>query len=275
MRQAYPTFGSKMTRWSLVGDALFDPSVGVIKNFELSVRFGVAFFTSHNGFSGGACPLLSEVTAATGNYEAMLELYRRLQPDDDTPTGAAIDRVVNELQRSPIVGHPSIVLVTDGDPDTCEVPDPQEPEAVTVAVAAAERAHAAGIDLYVLGISNDIDGRNLQQLANAGKGAPIASVWGVDAGAAQPFHASDSLAGLAAQLSGILSSVPFCEVTLHRDVSTIEAMQGSVVLDGSPLAYGSADGFVLKDPRHLEVVGKACAAIKASGKQLTARISCD
>ena len=48
-----------------------------------------------------------------------------------------------------------------------------------------------------------------------------------------------------------------------------------MLLDGQPLNYSLSDGYVLKDPRHLAIVGKACEAIKAGGRQLDVRISCD
>jgi hypothetical protein len=272
MEFPYPDSDSPETRWSLVQNALFDPQHGVVKLFEHSVRFGIAFFTSHNGFSGGACPLLSQVSAATDNYEALRALYAELEPDDDTPTGAALQAITTELTSPSARGPQSIVIVTDGDADTCEVPDPQEgqPEAL----AATERAFAAGIDVSVLGISTDIAEQNLQELANAGKGKPIDAVWGVDAAAAQPFHASEDVVGLAAQLAEILGRIPLCTVQLERDLVGDEASGGEVLLDGQPLAYGSANGFAVKDARHLEVVGQACETLKASGKQLSVRLSC-
>jgi hypothetical protein len=48
-----------------------------------------------------------------------------------------------------------------------------------------------------------------------------------------------------------------------------------VRLDGKPLELGSPDGFRLKDARHLEILGQACETLRASGKQLSVRISCD
>ncbi len=136
-------------------------------------------------------------------------------------------------------------------------------------------AHAAGIDFYVLGVSSDISGDKLQQLANAGQGKAVDAVWGVDADAAQPFQASSSVAGLTAQLRDILARVPLCDVELDRDVSVDELSAGNVVLDGQPLSYGSADGFGLRDARHLRIQGTACDTLRAAGKRLTVRISCD
>jgi len=269
MRFRYPDDSGPVSRWSLVGDALFDPSFGVVKQFEASVRFGIAFFTSHTG----VCPILNEVPAKVRNYEALNALYRSLAPDGDTPTGDALQRVVTELQQTPSQGPRYILLVTDGNPDTCAQPNPDDGH--PQAVAAVQRAFDAGIELYVLGISNGIAGENLQQLANAGKGRPIDLIWGVDAAAAEPFQATGNVLSLAEQLSDILNSIPLCQVQLNRDVAPAEVSSAKVQLDGQPLTYSLADGYVLKDPRHLAIVGKACEALKAGGRQLSVRISCD
>jgi hypothetical protein len=273
MASPYPERSSPETRWSLVRQALFDAQRGVVKQFEHSVRFGVTFFTSHNGFSGGVCPLLSQVIAATDNYEALSALYDQLRPDDDTPTGAALQKVIDGLQAHPTGGPQSILLVTDGDADTCEIPDPQEGQ--PDALSAAQRAFAAGIEVSVLGISHDIAQQNLQQLANAGRGRAVDAVWGVNPEAAQPFEAGDNVQGLTAQLSGILTQLSLCNVPLQRETSAAEASAGQVLLDGQPLHYGVSDGFTVTDPRHLSITGKACETLTAKGQHLTVRISCD
>ena len=273
MRFRYPDAQSPVTRWSLIGDALFDPTVGVVKQFEASVRFGIAFFTSQSRVTGGLCPILHEVPAQVRNYEPLNALYRSLAPEGDTPTGDALQQLVTELRRVPSRGPQSILLVTDGNPDTCQQPDPDE--GLPQAVAAAQRAFESGFTMYVLGISNDIAGENLQQLANAGKGRPLDRVWGVDADAAQPFQATNDVKGLTAQLAEVLNSIPLCEVTLQRDVAPDELRRSEVRLDGQPLRHSGVDGYILKDSRHLAVVGKACDAIRAGGRQLSVRISCD
>jgi hypothetical protein len=272
MASAYPDRNSPQTRWSLVRQALFGVQGGVVKQFEHSVRFGVTFFTSHNGFSGGVCPLLNEVSAAIDNFQALSGLYDRLEPDDDTPTGAALQNVVDRLQALPRGGPQSILLVTDGDADTCEIPDPQggQPDAL----AAAQRAFAAGIELTVLGISHDIGQQNLQQLANAGRGRALDAVWGVDPGAAQPFDASDSVQGLTAQLADILQR-SLCTVALQRETNVVEARAGQVLLDGQALEYGASDGFTIADSHHLTITGKACETLTAKGRRLSVRIGCD
>jgi hypothetical protein len=273
MSAGYPERESPQTRWSIVQQALLDPTRGVVKSLEQSMQFGLAFYTSRNGFSGGECPILSEVRSATGNYESIRALYDNTYPDDDTPTGAAISQIVKEIQATNRKGPQVILLVTDGEPDTCEVPDPQDGQ--LEAIQAALLAHAAGVEVYVLGVSSDISGEKLQQLANAGQGKPIAAVWGTDADAALPYQASNDVAGLTAQLREILARVPLCQVELERDVSREEARRGKVQLDGQRLVYQAADGFQLTDPRHLQIVGKACETLRAAGKRLTVRISCE
>ena len=273
MRSGYPTRESEQTRWQVVRQALLDPMAGVVQGLQQSIQFALVFYTSHNGFNGGSCPILSEVRAATGNYEAIRALYDASYPDDDTPTGAAIAQVAANIQAARRKGPEVILLVTDGDPDTCQQPDPQDGQAE--AVSAVTLAHAVGIDMYVLGVSSDISGDKLQQLANAGQGKRLDAVFGVDADAAEPFQASSSVAGLTAQLRDILARVPLCKVALDRDVGVDELRGNNVVLDGQPLRHGDVDGFVLEDPRHLQIQGKACDTLRAAGKRLSVRISCD
>ncbi len=273
MRQGYPTRESAQTRWTVVRQALLDPMQGVVSTLQQSIQFGLVFYTSHNGFTGGTCPILSSVRAATDNFDEIRGLYDGTYPDDDTPTGAAIDQVVNEIAAARRKGPEVLLLVTDGDPDTCQVPDPQEGQ--VQAISAAAKAFAQGVDFYVLGVSSDISGDKLQQLANAGKGKPLSAIWGIDADAAQPFQASDSVAELTAQLRDILERVPLCEVELERDIAIEELARSRVTLDGEALPYGAPDGFQLKDPRHLQIVGQACETLRVAGKRLSVSISCD
>lgn len=272
MNQSYPNRGSGQSRWSLVHQALMDPKTGVVATLQHSVQFGLSFYTSYNGFSGGACPVLSEVVSATDNYAAIAALYDQTYPADDTPTGAAIEQVVTQIRGAGRKGPEVLLLVTDGDPDTCAQPDPQDGQ--LEAVNAASHAFQAGVRFYVLGVSSDISGANLQQLANAGQGKPLDARWGVDANAAEPYQASSSVSGLTQQLQQILANLPLCEVELEREVLPDELGNGTVTLDGQPLQFGSADGFRQKDARHLQIVGKACDSLRNSGKKLNVRISC-
>lgn len=273
MRFGYPRRSSEQSRWDLVRAALLDEQTGVVRTLERSIQFGLTFYTSYNGFEGGECPRLSQVSSATGNYEAIRALYDATSPADDTPTGEAIAAVTEQNRSSGLKGPKVILLVTDGEADSCSIPDPQLGQGE--AVAAAGRAYAEGLDFYVLGVSSDISSVNLQQLANAGQGKPLDAVWGESPDAAQPFQAASDVAGLTAQLREILAKLPLCEVELDRPVALEELQDASVTLDGVPLAYESPDGFQRQDERHLRIVGAACETLRASGKQLRVRISCE
>jgi hypothetical protein len=273
MLRGYPERQSPESRWQIVREALLGETTGVVQQLQHAIQFGLTFYTSRNGYSGGVCPLLSEVKSTTGNYAAIRALYDSTNPDDDTPTGAAVAALVATIQAANRKGPEVLLLVTDGEADTCDIPDPQMGQ--DAAVAAAYLAHAAGIDFYVLGISSDISSGNLQQLANAGQGKSLDLVWGQSPNAAQPYQAKSDVAGLTAQLREILARVPLCEIEFGREVAAFELKPGNVVLDGKPLEHQSPDGFVFTDSRHLEVVGEACNTLRAAGKELKVRISCD
>jgi hypothetical protein len=275
MRQGYPDRSSEQSRWSVVREALLAPKTGVVDSLQQSLQLGLVFYTSHNGFSGGQCPMLSQVSTAINNYAPISALYDQSYPDDDTPTGAAVQEVVRQIGEAKRKGPEVLLLVTDGDPDTCQVPDPQTESGQQEALAAVSNAHAAGIDFYVLGVSGDISAEKLQQLANAGQGKRVDAVWGSDPDAAQPFRAGDNVADLTAQLHSILLRVPLCEVELEREVGLDELTRSDVVLDGQRLTFGSVDGYALKDPRHLQITGKACDTLRRVGKRLSVRISCN
>ena len=61
-----------------------------------------------------------------------------------------------------------LVLATDGEPDTCEQPKPNEGQQESIDAAA--HAYANGIPVYVIGIGDDVGMEHLQDVANAGAG---------------------------------------------------------------------------------------------------------
>jgi hypothetical protein len=265
-------FGSG-TRWSVLGSALFDPDHGVLARLQDTVRFGMALYTSNDGYAGGTCPDLIEVPIAPDNAAAVQAAFEATSPalDGDTPTGDAIRAVVAELATYPAPKY--ILLVTDGEPDTCAVPDPQTGQGA--AIAAAELAHQEGVRLLVMGVSADIAPTHLQHLANAGVGAPLTAVWGYDEAAGQPHQASDDQAELAAQLTGMLGAERVCLIDLDETVDPSRAAEAEVLLDGQPLRHGDWDGWVLRSTSTLEVLGTACDWILTTSRRLSISYPCD
>jgi hypothetical protein len=92
------------------------------------------------------------------------------EPDNYTPTSAAIDGAVRHAQslNAKLDGGKAVsILVTDGLPTTCPGNGfPADvPNALKSAVAACEKAKAQGQPMYVIGVGKELD--NLNQIANA------------------------------------------------------------------------------------------------------------
>ncbi|HEX5101343.1 MAG TPA: hypothetical protein VFV94_17650 [Polyangiaceae bacterium] len=195
-------FKTNPTAWSVLYTAL-DGMDGVVPALQDKMYFG---FTSYKGLLGSsetdpACATMTTVDPAPMNFAAIDAVYKKLGEDDkgaawtinnpppkwETPTNYAIGYAVQELQAfNPMPPGPKyILLVTDGNPNTCEVVDPQCGQ--DYAIKATQDAYAAGVGLFVVGVGdivtdpdNGCSGTgqhcglaHLQDLANAGVGAPV------------------------------------------------------------------------------------------------------
>ncbi|MEZ4222719.1 MAG: VWA domain-containing protein [Polyangiaceae bacterium] len=253
-------------RWNTVRDALMNASTGIVKTLENEVRFGLALYTSHDGNAGGACPVLTEVNISLGNYAAIKAVYDQAQPEDETPTGESIDEVVKKLVPFSEPGPKVIVLATDGEPDTCAQPNPQngQPESI----AAAQNAYKQGIETYVISVGSGVSLNHLQDMANAGKGLAVGGSQN-----ATYYQANDQPA-LVKAFNEIIYGVRSCVFKLDGKVEASEAGQGSVQLDGKALTYNDPDGWKLNPPSEVEFVGAACQAIKSGDHKVAIDFPC-
>jgi hypothetical protein len=266
-------FGSG-SRWDVLRSAIVDPEVGLLAQLDSSVRFGLMLYTSFDGFAGGTCPRLTESRIEIGNADAVRSLYLASEPaiTGDTPTPEAIDAAVARLADADDGGPRYILLLTDGDPDTCAQPDPQF--GGEEARAAAQRAFAAGVRLRPVGISSDFRPGSIQGLANAAAGKDPNLVWGRDEGAERPLFASDDRGELAAQLTGVIGDVRSCVIELGAEVGALRAGEGSLTLDGRTLDYLAPDGWSFRDDDTVEIQGTACDAILGDGHRLEVFFPC-
>ena len=182
--------------WTPLYNALMDPTNSIVKQLQASTRFG---FTSYTGVGDSTddaatykCPILQSVPYALNNYDAINKLYGGIAATYnsqawETPTHAAIDAAAADLLafKGTPVGPKFILLVTDGNPDTCWAKNPQCGQ--DAAIKSAQAAYAQGIVTYVLGIGSVLSkdaaaqgcqtGRcgvdYLQDMANAGTGQPV------------------------------------------------------------------------------------------------------
>ena len=239
-------------RWNALRDSLLARPDGFIAALEDQVRFGLALFS---GDGAAMCPILTTVPPAISNYDAIASVYGDAEIRDETPTGDSMQQLLDEILAAPDpTDDPTIfILATDGEPDTCEVPNPQEGQGE--AIAAAQAAYAAGIRTYVISVGRDISEDHLQDMANAGLGRGAA---GPDA----PFWVAGDDDGLRDALSTIIGGALSCVVELEGRIDVEAACTGTVELNGLPVPCDDPDGWRAIDDTHIELMGESCERLQ-------------
>jgi hypothetical protein len=275
MDEPFPEPGDP-PRWEAMRDALFGPNGGanddgIIFQLQGQLNMGATLYT--NG-AGGGCPDLTTTTLALNNAQAIEDMLAPpAEPIQDTPTGESIDAVVAAF---PDNGNPRvIVLATDGLPDTCAVPNPQNEQEQLAANAIAEtsvvEAFAADITTFALSIGPDVSQDHLQRLANAGQGIDLDIV---GPGAAELFQA-DSPGELATAFETIVGDIRSCEIEVDGNVDLDRADEGTVILEGETLAYGEKADWFMIDQNTFELLGDACETFKNTADvELSAEFPC-
>lgn len=264
------TFGNT-TRWRAVRDALVHPRTGVVRTLEGEVRFGLAMYTSHQGFQGGACPILRPPLAATlRGYDAIARALNAAEPDGDTPTAESVTaatRLLRTTAPDEQAGIRALVLATDGEPDTCTQPNPstrdERDAARAQSVAAVRAAFGAGVRTYVVSVGTDVAESHLRDLANAGAGTTTAR-----------FYRASNPDALTAAFREIANGTRSCVFRLNGRVDAAQASAGEVRLDGVALGYGGADGWRLRSAQEIELRGAACTRVQTTASVLSARFPC-
>jgi von Willebrand factor type A domain len=265
-------FDNGLDRWQTLVQTLTDPQGSLIKKLETSVRFGMALYSSDRGFGNGPtprqCPVLTNVDISIGNFSNMAAVLGNPAngPNGDTPTAESMAAVAAELTNFAEDGPKSIILATDGDPDTCEDPNANDDDASKAkSVAAVAAAYAKGISTHIISVGDQVTASHLAALAVAGAGGDVT---------AKAYTALDT-AALVGAFNQIIGSVRTCDFTLEGTVEAGDAPRGSVVLDGQPLAYGDANGWVMPDQRTVRLQGSACATVQADASGISMSFPCD
>jgi len=299
--------------WDPLYKALTDPTNGVIAMLQDKVRFG---FTSYTATSSATCPTLINTDPKLKNFDTIKTAYTdvgtkaALNPNGDTPTGASIAAVTkNLLAFMPDPPGPKfILLVTDGDPDTCTVNNPNCGQ--DESIKAIQDAYAAGIATFVIGIGDiatKLDPtmrtgtQHLQDIANAGSGKPVApntTNYGYSAcivakgytaayaatvaeGGTAPYYIVTAKDGTMAQkqiADAILSSLSqarSCSFNMDAKV-TGDASLGMLTFNGNQLPFGDQqNGWSLgTDLTSITLNGAACDAWKKSGGKVDVNFPC-
>lgn len=262
------TFVRRMSRWDVLRNTLLDTPGGLIRTYEDRVRFGFAMYT---GNAPTMCPEVDTYVPAVGNYDTISAAYTAAEPADDTPTGPSIDALLADPAMVHATSDPTIIVVaTDGEPDECETGN-DTVVGKMIAVEAAARSHAAGVDVYMLAVGNAIDGAHLTDMANAGVGHTT----GPDA----PYWLVNDDTGLRAAFDEIIGGQVSCTVSLtNGSINSSDPAQycaADVRINGNPVACNDANGWHAADSTHIEFTGTSCDLIMNMGATVSAVFPCD
>jgi hypothetical protein len=215
---------------------------------------------------GMECPMLTEVDPALDNFAAIEATMSMAAPVQDTPTGESLEAVWQKLDAFDEPGRKYIVLATDGEPDTCDEPNPQngQPESV----AAAEAAYAAGIETFVISVGDEVSEGHLQDMANAGQG-----VQGGDPDA--PFYLALDQGALVQAFEDILAGVRSCQLDLETPLAPEDADACTVEVNGQVVPLDDPNGWQLNDPSEVELLGTACDALQAGTSSVQMSCACE
>jgi hypothetical protein len=263
-------------RWETLEDTLTDPQDSLLKKLDTSVRFGMSLYTSDGGFGDDednpkTCPVLRNVDIALGNFSEISDMLEDNGPQGSTPTAESVTAMATKLRAFREEGPKSIILATDGEPDTCADPDAdqgtqgQKDAARAGSVAAVRAAYGDGIQTHIISVGGDVGASHLKALAVAGAG---------DDPNAEAYAALDTDA-LVAAFNAIIGSVRTCDFTLEGTVEADNAERGTVVLDGQSLTFGDPNGWEMPDDKTVRLLGQACERAQANASAIQMKFPCD
>jgi hypothetical protein len=264
-------------RWTAAHNAI----TGIVDALDPIVRFGLLTYTSDDGFQNPPCPELPIQNdfgpAGVGAMTDLSNFPSAFPGGEDTPTGASIDAAVSIIQADPppADGPTIIVVATDGEPDSCEYPDPgnNTPEQTfsrNLVVTAAGDAHDAGIDVFVLWVG-DLDDNpsdptrsHLQDVANAGV-TGAGTVW-----------VGDEPTSLSSAFLNIIGDSISCDIQMDKrfDDQAKACDEGDVRLNGIPLSCPSEWQVKPGADDVIELVGAACTTFKTEVSTFSATFPC-
>jgi hypothetical protein len=273
-------------RWNVVRDVLMNPTKGIIPPLEGSVRFGMSLYTSDQGNlkvgsfpievdPNKVCPQLIDVPFALNNYQPMLDAFKCSDIAHDTPTGESLQAAAERLKAFKEPGPKVIVLATDGEPDSCDCPNfsgavPAQCKVAGYAdtvkaqvVGIAKQIHGEDVTVHVINVSTPSKTtlqEHLKQVADAGGGN---------------VYPGFSPGALTAAFDDIINGARSCVIDLNGEIAQGKESSGVVTLDGDELQLDDKkNGWHVNSPSQIELLGKACDAIKSGKHDLAIRFPC-
>jgi hypothetical protein len=260
-------FGAAASKWEAVHTTLVDPVDGVVTQMQSAIRFGLSRYTT----SGQDCPAVWEMAPQLDAADE-IETEMGATPDGETPTGESLEIILATLLQDDWEGDKFFVLATDGEPDTCEIPEPttdQEIETVrTRAVQAVEAAYEAGVRTFVISVGADIATDHLQDMANAGAGNAPGDP---DA----PFYVALDPQALLDAFDEIVSGLRECTLTLDEPLQPEYAPSCDLTINDELIPYDDPDGWRLDTETTIELQGDACQAIQSGVVVINMTCTCE
>lgn len=261
------------TRVDAVREALLDAD-GVVDQLQAQVRFGATLYTGDDGIP--PCPTLTAVAPALNNLEPIDDALRDLLDvpslGEDTPTGESLIAVAESFPAPQANDRRIIVLATDGEPDSCAEPDPEDAAGLQRTRALSEESakrvfEEFGIEVYVLSVGQDAALSHLQRVANAGVGKAFD-----DPDEATVYVANDKQQLIDA-FNEIIGGARDCSFAINGTVT--DPQGGKVTLDGDELDFGT-DWEVINNGKTLRLLGDACTRyLNGDATDVGAEFECD
>jgi len=305
---ADPDAGPVITRWQALHDAIMEPTNGVIAKTQSEIYIGITLYDSGNlqdAFGGRAnplmcaldptipgcqpdsgpkCPRLLTVPPAKNSFNDIAAIYTEANagPGGLTPTALALAEAYAQLEAQ-VSGQldkkanltPVVILVTDGEPNSCTMemvqnpnggppgikPDYEGPVAqVTAAAKKGIKTFVIGIDTSTAGSPAEV-GPHLDQLAKIGSNTK----------AFLPAN-KDELSTVLVDLMGKVN----CDVVLNGEIVQGYETKGTVSLNSVALEVNGQDGYLVTLPNRISLQGKACDTFSKSEQALlSAKFPCE
>jgi len=287
------------SRWSILRNFLLgkDGAQGFLDKKSAQANFSLTMYDAkwiNRELQAGATPVTcprvvpndSSIMPKDGNVATIRNTLAATTPDvdGDTPTGPAIQKILQSFGTGATTGDPTIfILATDGEPDSCEfvtgLPMPlctvrpshaacqtNPPYSGTVkeyvreeSVRAVKAVLARNIRTYVIGVGSleNETQTHFKTLAQAG----------VPAGETPIYRDGADSTVLEKAITEIVNAQISCQVKLRGRV-TGDPCSGTVNINGEDTALtcnpSNNDGWVLRNESMLEILGPACRRLKES-----------
>jgi hypothetical protein len=266
-------FGGNQDRWEATHSSLMDPTNGLVSTLQDRFRFGFALYTSYDG--GPTCPDLRDVRPDFNNFEAINRVFSNAKPEEDTPTGASIIGTMRQFEDKAVRGPKILLLATDGEPDTCDIPDPRNENEREIArqesISAVEEAFSRGVETVVLSVGDQVGEKHLDDMATAGMG-----------GVPSPFFRATNPEQLKTTLEKIIVGSRECIFQLDGAILDPKlATHADIQVNGTAVPYGDTGWVFHQDEQTcfgakqcVELKGAACDTIQRGDAQVGGNFLC-